>query len=141
LQRHVRRVSAETCRLPGTIEGEGTCFEEVNTLPLYPYRCTQCGHRFEKIQSFSAEPVKVCPNCGGAVERVLTAPGLQFKGAGWYVNDYSSKSSSSSDSSSSETKAPAKTDGAAASSSSTAAPEAPASAPAASSESTGSTKS
>jgi putative FmdB family regulatory protein len=63
---------------------------------LYPYRCTQCGHRFEKIQKFGAEPEKVCPKCGGALERPLTAPGLQFKGAGWYVNDYASKSSSSS---------------------------------------------
>lgn len=74
-------------------------------MPLYPYRCTQCGHRFEKIQSFQAEPEKTCPKCGGPVERVLTAPGLQFKGAGWYVNDYAPKSSSSSaDSSSSEGK-------------------------------------
>ncbi len=63
-------------------------------MPLYAYRCTQCGHRFEKIQSFSAEPEKVCPECGGPVERPLTAPGLQFKGAGWYVNDYAPKSSS-----------------------------------------------
>jgi putative FmdB family regulatory protein len=66
-------------------------------LPLYPYRCTQCGHRFEKIQHFSDEPEKVCPKCGGALERPLTAPGLQFKGAGWYVNDYAPKSSSSGD--------------------------------------------
>jgi len=61
-------------------------------LPLYPYRCTQCGHRFEKIQHFKDEPIKVCPKCAGAVERLLTAPGLQFKGAGWYVNDYAPKS-------------------------------------------------
>jgi putative FmdB family regulatory protein len=65
-------------------------------LPLYPYRCTQCGHRFEKIQRFKDEPEKVCPKCGGVLERPLTAPGLSFKGAGWYVNDYASKSSSSS---------------------------------------------
>ena len=65
-------------------------------MPLYPYRCTQCGHRFEKIQSFSAEPEKVCPKCGGPVERILTAPGLQFKGAGWYVNDYAPKAASGS---------------------------------------------
>jgi putative FmdB family regulatory protein len=78
-------------------------------LPLYPYRCTQCGHRFEKIQSFKAEPEKVCPQCGGPVERVLTAPGLQFKGAGWYVNDYAPKSSSaSSDSSAGESKSEAR---------------------------------
>ncbi len=38
----------------------------------------------------------MCPKCGGPVERPLTAPGLSFKGAGWYVNDYSSKSSGSS---------------------------------------------
>jgi putative FmdB family regulatory protein len=69
-------------------------------LPLYPYRCTVCGHHFEKIQSFSAEPETECPKCHGVLERPLTAPGLQFKGAGWYVNDYASKSSASSSSSS-----------------------------------------
>jgi len=63
-------------------------------LPLYPYRCTQCGHRFEKIEKFGAKPERKCPKCGGALERQLTAPGLQFKGAGWYVNDYAPKSSS-----------------------------------------------
>jgi len=62
-------------------------------LPLYAYRCTQCGHKFEKIQNFSTEPESVCPKCGGVLERPLTAPGLNFKGAGWYVNDYASKSS------------------------------------------------
>ena len=65
-------------------------------MPLYPYRCTQCGHRFDKIQKFNAKPETVCPKCGGALERLLTAPGLQFKGAGWYVNDYAAKASSSS---------------------------------------------
>jgi putative FmdB family regulatory protein len=67
-------------------------------LPLYAYRCTTCGHRFEKIQSFSAEPEKICPNCGNAtLVRPLTAPRFQFKGAGWYVNDYAPKSESASD--------------------------------------------
>jgi len=65
-------------------------------LPLYPYRCTECGHHFEKIQKFSAKPETACPKCGGVLERPLTAPGLQFKGAGWYVNDYAPKSGSSS---------------------------------------------
>ena len=78
------------------------------TLPLYAYRCTQCGHRFEKIQNFSAEPELVCPECGGALERPLTAPGLHFKGAGWYVNDYAAKSSSPASESASES-APAET--------------------------------
>jgi putative FmdB family regulatory protein len=66
-------------------------------LPLYPYRCTQCGHRFEKIQHFNSKPEKVCPKCGGALERPLTAPGLKFKGSGWYVNDYPAKGSAKSE--------------------------------------------
>lgn len=66
-------------------------------MPLYEYRCTTCGNRFERIQSFSAEPEKVCPKCGNAtLVRPLTAPRFQFKGAGWYVNDYAPKSSESS---------------------------------------------
>jgi len=74
-------------------------------LPLYPYRCTTCGHRFEKIQSFSAEPEKVCPKCGNeTLVRPLTAPRLQFKGAGWYINDYAPKSSEGSSESSAESK-------------------------------------
>ena len=64
-------------------------------MPLYPYRCTQCGHHFEKIQKFGAKPEKLCPKCGGTLERLLTAPGLKFKGSGWYVNDYAAKSGSS----------------------------------------------
>ena len=80
--------------------------EVESPLPLYAYRCTQCGHKFEKIQNFSAEPELVCPKCGGLLERPLTAPALQFKGAGWYVNDYASKSSSDlSESKSSDTAA------------------------------------
>ncbi len=62
-------------------------------MPLYAYRCTQCGHRFEKIQNFSAIPELECPECHGLLERPLTAPRLHFKGAGWYVNDYAAKSS------------------------------------------------
>ncbi len=62
-------------------------------MPLYAYRCTQCGHRFEKIQSFKAKPEHECPRCHGVLERPLTAPRLHFKGAGWYVNDYAAKSS------------------------------------------------
>jgi putative FmdB family regulatory protein len=83
-------------------------------LPLYAYRCTECGHRFEKIQNFSAEPETECPKCHGLLERPLTAPRLHFKGAGWYVNDYAAKSSeptsdsgSSSESTSTDAKAPA----------------------------------
>lgn len=80
-------------------------------MPLYPYRCTQCGHKFEKIQSFSAAPETECPKCKGLLERPLTAPGLQFKGAGWYVNDYAPKNGgSTSETAKSDSKADSKTE-------------------------------
>lgn len=63
-------------------------------MPLYEYRCKACGHQFEKIQSFSAPEEKVCPVCGGEVERLLSAPAVQFKGSGWYVTDYAAKGKS-----------------------------------------------
>src|SRR5438270_4808996 len=65
-------------------------------MPLYEYLCNKCGHRFERIQLFSAQPVKKCPECGGKVEQVISAPAVQFKGSGWYVTDYAKKSGGSS---------------------------------------------
>lgn len=64
-------------------------------MPLYEYQCKKCGHRFEKIQKFSDKPVKKCPECGGPVEQMISAPAVQFKGSGWYVTDYARKSSGS----------------------------------------------
>ena len=60
-------------------------------MPLYEYRCTACGHKFEKIQKFSDEPLQTCPLCKGELVRPMTAPALRFEGAGWYVNDYAGK--------------------------------------------------
>jgi putative FmdB family regulatory protein len=61
---------------------------------LYEYKCNNCGHTFEKIVKFSDEPLRVCPQCGKeAIEQLLSAPAVQFKGAGWYVNDYARKGS------------------------------------------------
>lgn len=57
-------------------------------MPLYEYLCSSCGHRFERIQKFSDPPVAECPSCGGKVDKLLSSPAIQFKGAGWYVNDY-----------------------------------------------------
>src|ERR1700741_860287 len=62
-------------------------------MPLYEYECKKCGHRFEKIQKFSDKMVKKCPECGGQVEQMISAPAVQFKGSGWYVTDYAKKSS------------------------------------------------
>jgi putative FmdB family regulatory protein len=63
-------------------------------VPLYEYRCKNCGHQFEKIQSFSAPEEKECPVCQGPVEKLISASAIQFKGSGWYVNDYAGKSKS-----------------------------------------------
>ena len=57
-------------------------------MPLYEYLCTACGHRFERIRKFSDAPLTECPACGGTVEKQISSPAIQFKGAGWYVNDY-----------------------------------------------------
>jgi putative FmdB family regulatory protein len=60
----------------------------IKIMPLYEYKCSSCGDVFEIIQKFSDEPLKVHEKCGGAVERLVSTSALQFKGSGWYVNDY-----------------------------------------------------
>ena len=61
-------------------------------MPLYEYQCDACGSRFEVIQKFS-EVSDACRKCGkGPVHRLQSAPGIQFKGTGWYVTDYAKKS-------------------------------------------------
>ena len=57
-------------------------------MPLYEYQCSKCGRKFEVLQKFADAPLTVDEECGGAVERLVSAPGLQFKGSGWYVTDY-----------------------------------------------------
>jgi len=64
-------------------------------VPLYEYKCLKCGRNTEKIESVSGPHLKKCPHCGGKVEAVITAPSIQFKGAGWYVTDYAGKKPSS----------------------------------------------
>ena len=66
-------------------------------MPLYEYQCTKCKRRTEKIESVSGPHLKKCPHCGGKVERTLTAPAIQFKGAGWYVTDYAGKKGTGTD--------------------------------------------
>lgn len=79
-------------------------------MPLYEYECKKCGHRFEKIVTkFSDPPETACPKCGGAVEQLLSAPAVQFKGSGWYVTDYAKKGSASGSSSTSKSE-PGKSD-------------------------------
>jgi putative FmdB family regulatory protein len=75
--------------------------ESSSHMPLYEYLCKKCGHRFEEIKKFSDVQPKKCPECGGVIEQVISAPAVQFKGSGWYVTDYAKKSSGSAGTSSS----------------------------------------
>lgn len=60
-------------------------------MPIYEYKCTQCGQHLEVRQSVSDDPLTTCEKCHGQLEKQWSLSGFQFKGAGWYVTDYSSK--------------------------------------------------
>ncbi|MBR14314.1 MAG: FmdB family transcriptional regulator [Acidimicrobiaceae bacterium] len=83
-------------------------------MPTYDYRCDTCEHTFELFQSFAEDPlstctIEVCNGPGnGTVRKIFSAPGISFKGSGFYKNDSRSKSTSSSSSSSSESKSKSK---------------------------------
>jgi putative FmdB family regulatory protein len=68
-------------------------------MPNYEYLCKNCGHRFEQIRKFSDKQLRKCPECGGVIEQVISAPAVQFKGSGWYVTDYAKKGAAGSSSS------------------------------------------
>ena len=57
-------------------------------MPLYDYRCAKCGETFEVRQKFSDELLTTNEGCVGELERLISAPALQFKGTGWYITDY-----------------------------------------------------
>jgi putative FmdB family regulatory protein len=59
----------------------------ISSVPIYDYRCDECGHRFSAVQSFSDGPLEKCPNCGKRPRRLITAPAIVFKGSGWYKTD------------------------------------------------------
>jgi putative FmdB family regulatory protein len=60
-------------------------------MPIYEYKCAECGQRVEKMQKVSDQPLTACDNCGGKLEKQWSLSGFQFKGEGWYVTDYSGK--------------------------------------------------
>ncbi|HEY6347517.1 MAG TPA: zinc ribbon domain-containing protein [Bryobacteraceae bacterium] len=57
-------------------------------MPLYEYRCSKCDRVFEVLQKFSDAPLELHGDCGGPVERLISAPSFRFKGSGWYITDY-----------------------------------------------------
>jgi putative FmdB family regulatory protein len=57
-------------------------------MPLYEYKCNECGDVFEVIQRFSDAPLSLHEGCGGPVIRLISTSALQFKGSGFYITDY-----------------------------------------------------
>ena len=64
-------------------------------MPIYEYYCPKCDRNFEKLRKFSDEPLTIHDECGGPIDRLLSAPAFQFKGSGWYITDYNKTGSSS----------------------------------------------
>ena len=58
-------------------------------MPIYAYRCSNCGHKEDALQKMSDAPLSQCPACGQATYvKQVTAAGFQLKGSGWYVTDF-----------------------------------------------------
>ncbi len=73
-------------------------------MPTYEYRCKACGHHLEVVQAFTDDALTTCEACGEEqLRKVFAAPGISFKGSGFYKTDSRGKSSSSSSSSNGDT--------------------------------------
>lgn len=68
-------------------------------MPTYVYRCQTCGEELEIVQSFTDEPLTICPNCDGELRKVFHPVGVVFKGSGFYKTDNRSKKPAASTSS------------------------------------------
>ena len=88
-------------------------------MPIYEYKCSNCGHQFEKIQKFSDDPLKKCPKCDkNTLNKLISSPSFRLKGSGWYETDFktgkkkniSSNESSKSDKSTETSKTNSKKD-------------------------------
>jgi putative FmdB family regulatory protein len=79
-------------------------------VPTYQYACTACGHQLEAVQSFTDDPLTVCPACDGRLRKQFGSVGIVFKGPGFYRTD-SRNGSSGNGNGKVESKSEAKTDG------------------------------
>src|SRR5690349_6598976 len=71
-------------------------------MPTYQYRCRDCGEDLEVVQSFTDDALTECPACKGSLRKVFAAPGISFKGSGFYKNDSRSSTKSTVNGSSSD---------------------------------------
>ena len=60
-------------------------------MPIYEYQCDSCSYHFEVKQSMKDDALTTCERCGKSIRRLISSPGIMFKGSGWYVTDYSNK--------------------------------------------------
>ena len=74
-------------------------------MPVYEYECKECRNRVEVLQAMDEQGPKCCEKCGGELKRLMGAPGLIFKGSGFYVNDYARKDTATDKSKGSEERA------------------------------------
>ena len=80
-------------------------------MPTYDYKCLKCLHSFEKFQSMKEDSLKICPECGGEIKRLIGAgAGAIFRGSGFYQTDYKNTSPNSKKNSSEKTNPVTKTD-------------------------------
>ena len=88
-------------------------------MPIYEYRCLDCGHQFELMQKFSDPPAETCTSCSGTVQKLISRSAFHLKGSGWYVTDYgrngskNGKAADKNDSESSDTKSTSNSGGSA----------------------------
>jgi putative FmdB family regulatory protein len=59
----------------------------MKNMPIYEYKCSRCGHKFEVKQKITDKPVKICPNCGGSLQKIFFPAGIIFKGDGFYITE------------------------------------------------------
>jgi putative FmdB family regulatory protein len=60
-------------------------------MPLYEYECSACKKHHEVMQKFSDEPLRICPDCGGPLQKLVSLSSFALKGSGWYTSDYKRK--------------------------------------------------
>ena len=60
-------------------------------MPIHEYKCKKCGCRTEALQKLNDKPLQKCQKCGGALEKLISSPAIQFKGSGFYITDYAHK--------------------------------------------------
>jgi putative FmdB family regulatory protein len=79
-------------------------------MPIYEFECRKCKARLEVFQKMSDKPPVKCRQCGGRLERLQSAPAIQFKGSGWYVTDYAGQNRKAGEKAEKETAAAASSD-------------------------------